>query len=344
MVSKRNFTDDEKQLIIQLYQSGETLASIKKRLHCAFKTIKDFLSDNNIETRCLASPKKRIFTQQEQELIMEMCKNGSTTDEICMALNCSEKVLTRFFRENNFRKEKVKRGPSRLTHNEFLRQLQSVSTDIVPIDNYIKRDAPIYFQCIQCGHKWLARPGNILAGHKCPSCNGKMPYTQESFVEKMKQVNKDIEVIGVYGGTRSRIRCRCKICDAIWNPLASALLCGKGCPTCKESYGERQIRSYLEMHNIKFVSQYKFDDCRRLRPLPFDFYLPDFNTVIEYDGQQHFGEIEVFGGQDRFLYTKENDNIKTTYCEQNSIKLIRIPYWEVDNISQILSSFVYNSK
>ena len=337
MAQKRNFTDEEKQLIVKLYQNGETLTNIKKKLHCAHETIKDFLKDNQIEIRKLASPKKRIFDLRERELIIKMCESGNTMDEICATVNCSWKVLIKFFRENNLHKDRAKSGPPSLTHDEFLTQLETVTQDIVPVDMYIKRDVPINFKCKKCGHQWLARPGNILMGNQCPSCSGRIPYTQESFVEKIKQINSDIEVVGVYTGIHNRIRCCCKVCRTEWNPLASGLVNGAGCPTCKESYGERQIRNYLEKHDIDFIAQHKFNDCKRTRPLPFDFYLSRFNIVIEYDGQQHFSEIEVFGGQDRFLYTKENDNIKTKYCEQNNIKLIRIPYWKVNDIHDILS-------
>ena len=266
-----------------------------------------------------------------------MCDDNCTMDEICEEVSCCWKVLNKFLKENKIFKHRVKNGPSRLTHEEFLEQLQKITCDIIPLEKYIKRNIPIVFQCKQCGYTWSATPGNILCGTGCPQCNGCMKYTQESFVEKMRCVNDDIEVIGVYNGMHSKITCRCKMCGTIWEPYANGVIQGGGCPTCKESYGERQIRKYLTSNHIEFVSQYKFDNCRRIKPLPFDFYLPDYNICIEYDGQQHFQDIEVFGGQDRFVYTQENDKIKTDYCQLNNIGLVRIPFWEINNIDNILS-------
>ena len=70
--------------------------------------------------------------------------------------------------------------------------------------------------------------------------------------------------------------------------------------------------------------------------LPFDFYLPQYNCCIEYDGKQHY----LYGGFGNDLLElmniKYRDNIKTNYCQQNNIKLIRIPYWDFDNIEEIL--------
>ena len=87
--------------------------------------------------------------------------------------------------------------------------------------------------------------------------------------------------------------------------------------------------------------QYKFKDCKCSRCLPFDFYLPDYNILVEYDGEQHYYPVS-FGGinddksLDRFIITKIHDTIKTIYAKNNNIKLIRIPYYEFDNIEKIL--------
>ena len=111
---------------------------------------------------------------------------------------------------------------------------------------------------------------------------------------------------------------------------------GDRCPYCNESKGEREINEILNKYNINFKSQYKFNNCKSKRELPFDFYIPNFNIVIEYDGIQHYEIIKYFSGLDGFITTKIHDIIKTKYCEDNNIKLIRIPYWEYDNIENIL--------
>ena len=112
---------------------------------------------------------------------------------------------------------------------------------------------------------------------------------------------------------------------------------GGRCPICKgNSKGELKIREFLSKNNVEFIQQKRFDDCAYINPLPFDFYIEKLNTCIEYDGKQHFEPIEIFGGNREFTLTKIRDNIKTEYCLNNNIKLIRIPYWEYNNIEQIL--------
>lgn len=103
---------------------------------------------------------------------------------------------------------------------------------------------------------------------------------------------------------------------------------GQGCPICNESKGEKNIRKYLIKNNIIFIRQKRFDNCKDKIKLPFDFYLPDYNTCIEFDGEQHFKSVEYWGGEKRLKDTQNKDHIKSTYCKKNNIKLLRIKYTE----------------
>lgn len=120
-------------------------------------------------------------------------------------------------------------------------------------------------------------------------------------------------------------------------------LSGQGCPQCTETQGEREIRVYLESHEINYVPYKSFKDCRSQRPLIFDFFLPESKTVIEYDGPQHFKPIDFKGTLSTLQVKKalekaiKNDHIKDAYCSQKSINMIRIPYTEFKTIQKTLS-------
>jgi very-short-patch-repair endonuclease len=111
---------------------------------------------------------------------------------------------------------------------------------------------------------------------------------------------------------------------------------GYGCPHCSESRGEKTIAKYLKDNHIPFIRQKKFTTCRNVFELPFDFWIPSKKVLIEYDGEQHFKANEHFGGQQAFANLKANDAIKTSWCLQNNIELIRISYYEADKIPMIL--------
>jgi len=119
---------------------------------------------------------------------------------------------------------------------------------------------------------------------------------------------------------------------------AGAHIRGVGCLDCNSSKGEKEIRLFLERNNINFSTQHIFENCKNERYLPFDFFLPELNICIEYDGLQHFKPIEYFGGEKTLEIIKSHDKIKTEFCANNNITLIRIKYNE--NILNKLQSFL----
>lgn len=116
---------------------------------------------------------------------------------------------------------------------------------------------------------------------------------------------------------------------------------GQLCSDCyrKESIGEMKIRKYLELHNIDFYPEHWFPDCRDEKPLPFDFYLYNNNIAIEFDGEQHFEDTHYFNYS--IEKNRLHDEIKTDYCRKNDIKLIRIPYWDLNKIDKILDKELF---
>jgi very-short-patch-repair endonuclease/signal peptidase I len=113
-----------------------------------------------------------------------------------------------------------------------------------------------------------------------------------------------------------------------------------GCPTCGESIGERKIGIFLKSLNTNFIREHKFPDCKNILELPFDFFVPSFNTCIEFDGIQHFEPMDYFGGEKAFKSQQLRDKIKTDYCENNYINLIRIRYDQIEKIPDILKPYI----
>ena len=98
--------------------------------------------------------------------------------------------------------------------------------------------------------------------------------------------------------------------------------------------------SFLKNKNIGFVDQKIFENCKNIKHLKFDFYLPRYNICIEYDGKQHFESIKFFGGEKTYKYMEINDKIKNIYCKNNNIRLLRIKYTEYNKIEDIVISFL----
>jgi very-short-patch-repair endonuclease len=140
-----------------------------------------------------------------------------------------------------------------------------------------------------------------------------------------------------YVNVHKKVKIKCKK-HGIFEQSPNRHLRGDGCPLCRESKGEKKILKILENNNIKFIRQKKFEGCKNIRQLPFDFYLPDLNLCIEFDGRQHYESVQDFGGDISLGETQKRDKIKTIYCEENNIKLLRIKYNEKinDKLCQII--------
>ena len=227
-------------------------------------------------------------------------------------------------------------GKEKSNTERFKQEMKEINNDIEILGKYVNRNTKIECKCKIDGYEWSATPNNLLNNHGCPKCAGKVRKNTEYFINELKEINSDIEVLGEYINAFTKIECRCKIDGNIWFISPHELLKNIGCPQCNESKGEKRIRKYLDNKNINYEKQYRFNDCKNKKTLPFDFYISSLNIAIEYDGEQHYKIIKHFGGLDNLIITVIRDTIKTKYCEENNIKLIRIPYWDFDNIEKIL--------
>lgn len=176
----------------------------------------------------------------------------------------------------------------------------------------------------------------------CPKCSKVRIPTTEEFINKCKQIHTneygkskyDYSKV-IYINAFSKINIICPI-HGTFLQVANYHLRGNGCPTCKESKGEKKLTRILISMNIVFEKWKRFKDCKNILPLPFDFYLPDYNICIEYDGELHYKQSGYRGNEKKLETTKMNDKIKDKYCYDNNINLIRIPYWDFDKIELIL--------
>jgi very-short-patch-repair endonuclease/Zn finger protein HypA/HybF involved in hydrogenase expression len=198
---------------------------------------------------------------------------------------------------------------------------------------YINNQNKIIIICPEHG-KYEKTPNSHLCGQGCPQCSLEIQISirtksHNKFVEDAGLIHNDLyEYLGEYTKSYEKIEIKCVKCNHIFNQTPRAHLEGKGCPICKNSIGESKIRQFLLEHHIDFKPEYSFNDCRNIHPLPFDFYIEQFNICIEYDGIQHYKPIEFFGGEKAFKETQKRDAIKTKYCDNKNIQLIRIKYNE----------------
>jgi hypothetical protein len=107
------------------------------------------------------------------------------------------------------------------------------------------------------------------------------------------------------------------------------------CGCLSKSVGEKKVKTQLELLQIKFEREKTFEACKNLetdRRLRYDFYLPDYNTCIEYDGFTHFIANGGWNTEENLAGIQYRDNIKNKFCKDNNIRLVRIPYTDFNKI------------
>ena len=205
------------------------------------------------------------------------------------------------------------------------------------IGPYNGRDFHTTFQCSICGYTWNTTPSSFYSNNNnsaCPLCKAKKTSERcrknpNLFLEQISVINPDIEILGEYTTNNCKIQYKCKKCGFVGESTPNHLLQGHGCPQCNISMGEKYIKQILEENKINFIPQYliSIDSQINLSGKAYiDFYLPDYNLFIEYNGIQHYVAKEYFGGQLKLEQQQKRDQYVRDYCKNNNINLIEISY------------------
>lgn len=236
--------------------------------------------------------------------------------------------------------------------------------DIVEFPNAQKRRrhlSMLKIKCDICQHIWDVRLEAFMhRGDGCPKCARRLVGKMNSFT--IEDVRRRIfERVGdeyhltensVYDEYAGPIEMIHETCGTIYYPVLSEFLrqeprCEQRCPTCYGkvySTGELLLEGILKDLNINYERQKKFADCRNIHPLPFDFYLPEYNTCVEFDGKQHYKVVEMWGGEEGLKDRQYWDKYKDSYCFKNGINILRIRYDQVENMKSILEDFLIKIK
>lgn len=159
---------------------------------------------------------------------------------------------------------------------------------------------------------------------------GRRKLTTEEFVKNAQEIHGDKYDYSKVNYIRNYQKV-CIICPehGEFNQEANSHLHGIGCPKCRQSHGEAIIRNIMEEYYVKYQNQYRINISKTINSSGYsyiDFYLPDFNIFIEYNGIQHYVPVEHFGGELRFKKQTQRDQYIKDYCKINNIKLLEIPY------------------
>lgn len=228
---------------------------------------------------------------------------------------------------------------------DFIEKYWGIENTKHPSQLTCKSEEDIWIKCQEnSNHKtYLTKVKNFTLGHRCPYCVGQKVHPLDSFgyhnFEKVMSwhPDNDISPFKVSRASGKEYKFICETCGLVFNKRIYSA--HSWCPSCSKSRGERKISEYLDRNNISYIyDQPYFKDLisDRGNPLRPDFILEEEKIWIEYDGEFHYKDMTG-----NLKTQQHHDKLKDEYAKEHGYKMIRIPYWEFDNIENILLKEVF---
>lgn len=214
--------------------------------------------------------------------------------------------------------------------------------------DYVNVNIPnLIVTCGSCGKDFITSLSSIInSGGRCSACGAKYNaslrrLTTEEVIKRINSVNGNI-LLNPEDYTKNNVinlKVLCACGDIFTTSICNYEAGSNRCPICTQriSKGEILVASILDKLGIEYETEKVYEDCKDKKYLPFDFYLPKYNAIIEFDGAFHF---EPVFSEESFIKTQTHDKLKNEYCKQNNIPLLRIPYWESSNAEVMIRNFL----
>ncbi len=218
-------------------------------------------------------------------------------------------------------------------------------------ENFVSsKDNKLLWKCDK-GHEFELTWDKMLQGGRCPVCYGNFKKTTDQFKKDIYNLlGGEYKILSEYKGANKKIKVQHSICQNIYYVTPANLLYNnRRCPYCNESKAERLIEDYLRNNQIEYDREFTFNDLIGVGGglLRYDFAIfkdeekAQLKCLIEYDGEFHY---KKYYDEQNFEKQQKHDKLKNKYCIENNIKLIRIPYWEKENMEDILDKELKYSK
>lgn len=285
-------------------------------------------------------------------LLTKFDENINNKTILSIKCNCGEIFKTKFgkFKLRNKRQcnkcgQVILNNKIKKPYEDFIKDFYDVcdKNEFVLKSEFINPREKINMYHNICQNEFEVYYQAFLRKPECRICSGEC--NKQSF-DYLLQVNCNnfFERKGEYITSNIPIEILHKKCGSIWKCSPINILYNYTdkdiCPVCSPpSFGEEKINGILINNQINFLPQYKFKECRNKQSLPFDFAIFKNNKLIlliEYQGEQHYKPVVFFGGEEKFKLQQKRDKIKKDFCINEKINLTIIPYWEFDNIEEIL--------
>lgn len=245
-------------------------------------------------------------------------------------------IAPKFFLKGNRCKRCVTRENAKKytkTHKQFLQDIYTqVGNEYTVLSKYKNSSTRISVRHNICGSEYKVRPDAFLRGTRCKTClheEYKEKYkktTREFAYEVNNTTNGAYKLASEYVDVNTKVKIEHIKCNTVYEVFPYQFVRGRRCPRCNQSKGEVFVENILKEQGIDYEPQKMFSNLKDINYLSYDFFLPQYNVLIEYQGVQHFKPVDVFGGTEYFRVQQRHDEMKRDYAKENGFMLIEIPY------------------
>lgn len=282
---------------------------------------------HNKEFKILEDP---ISGSQKVKILHKKCMNI-----LEMNLNNHTKRYCKFCSRKNKRTLKEHQILSDKIHNSEFTILEEPSN--------IKQKVKILHK--KCNSVIEMTMNNHL-NHKngCKQCSKYSLKSNSYWIEQCDNIyGKDYQILEEVNNCHTKVEILHTICSRThYKSMSSFIHNKRGCPYCSRidvRYAEKYVENYLRSKSIKFETEKTFEGLinpKTGRKLRFDFYLPDYNQVIEVNGIQHYKPIDCWGGEEYYERQIYRDKLKIDFLSKNNIKLYILNNKQLTKINEII--------
>lgn len=315
----------------------------------------------HITDNCFNKYKDKLFNEVEEEYTLQRVETINKRKILYLIHNeCNQSYVVeqyKFYKEKcrcqepncKFKRRSQQRKRS---NDDVLNQIYNlVQDEYFVMSEYKGSNEHMKFKHNKCNHEFLMTPHNFIFNkQRCPKCaqlktREKLTKSHKEFLMELKEKYSDeYEVLDEYVNAKTKIRFLHKSCGHITYQTPSKAL--ENLSVCKfcdyPTRGEQKIIDFLDSIMFgEYEYQQYYEDLVGInnRELSYDFYLPKYNLLIEYQGEYHDGSARN-QTEEEFEIQKEHDRRKREYAESHGIELLEIWYWDYDNIENILADYL----
>lgn len=291
------------------------------------------------------SVREKLFNKFENRIKLIGEHNIGGRGNIYMCTVCDIEFKSRYdtIMVGEYGCKKCQRNSRRKTPEQYRREFENLHSDkLLLLNEYTTARDKIEVSCKICDYEWKSTPQLNLIG--CRRCSGTIPKTQIEIELEIRTIHKNkLQINSEYKNNYTKIEVKCNVCEFEFSVKPHHLTVNKtGCPQCAsaKNISETLVGEYVEEflqhlgpYHRNFTPDFLKNENKKGRQQHLDYWFPESNVAIEYNGQQHYESIEAWGGEKQLKRQKINDLNKMRLCNENDVNLIIILYSEFNKNS-----------